>query len=193
MYHEHYSMKTLMDYMHSLLTNQITGLEVLVDLYVAVFAEDVVLSLDKENFIKFILTINQSACLIIASPSLPPSSAPAIINPCVDTVTEVSGGFIRYFQAECNTFSDTVVVELMDTSGTNYLYCSTVETNPGPLTDSTTADETMGVSTRTCTVDLSGSDEVSNVTSYSLVIRDGLVHMHLGCQLNHYLLRDVEG
>ena len=108
----------------------------------------------------------------------------------MDTVTQVLGGFIRYFQAECTTFSDTVVVELMDTTGTNYLYCSTVETNPGPLTDSTTADETMGVSTRTCTVDLSSASRRVSMRlvsfaqhvprDHSMQYRD---HLHTGSTL----------
>ena len=97
-------------------------------------------------------------------PSLPPS-APAIIDPGENTTTTVPEDGIDYFQTECSAFSSTVLVELTDINGTNFLYCSATETNPGPLTENTIRNETQGLSRRTCTVPLPSGSTVSDLSS----------------------------
>ena len=77
------------------------------------------------------------------------SLAPAIVDPGDNTTTEVPDGGIKYFLAKCPAFSDKVLVEVIDNNGTSFLYCSAVETNPGPLTLNTIRNETMGIRRRT--------------------------------------------
>ena len=64
---------------------------------------------------------------------------------------------IRYFQIECVAFSSTVLVELYDIVGTNYLYYSSTEKNPGSFTQDTVANDTVGITLRTCVVTLNTS------------------------------------
>ncbi len=78
-----------------------------------------------------------------------PPIAPAIIDPGDNTTTTNPDGGIKYFQTECSAFSDKILVELIDINGISFLYCSALETNPGPLTPSTVANETMGITRRT--------------------------------------------
>jgi hypothetical protein len=83
---------------------------------------------------------------------------PAIIDPGDNTTTEVPEDGIRYFQVECDSFSNTVLVELFDNTGTSFLYCSAVEQNPGPLTSNTVVNDTVGVTIRTCVVSLNNTN-----------------------------------
>jgi len=85
---------------------------------------------------------------------LPLPSAPAIVDPGENTTTDVPEDGLRYFQTECAAFSDMVLVELTDLVGTNFLFCSASEPNPGPLTDNTASNTTVGVQIRTCIVHL---------------------------------------
>lgn len=80
--------------------------------------------------------------------------APAIVDPGENTTTEVPEDGIQYFQTECEAFSNMVLVELTDHMGTNFLFCSAIEQNPGPLTPNTIANTTEGVRIRTCIVRL---------------------------------------
>ena len=81
-------------------------------------------------------------------------TAPAIVDPGDNTTTDIPEDGNRYFQVECDSFSDTVLVELHDNVGTSFLYCSATEKNPGPLTSNTTINDTLGITTRTCLVSL---------------------------------------
>ena len=82
------------------------------------------------------------------------STAPAIVDPGDNTTTDIPEDGTRYFQVECDSFSNTVLVELHDNVGTSFLYCSATEKNPGPLTSNTTINDTLGITTRTCLVSL---------------------------------------
>ena len=79
---------------------------------------------------------------------------PAIVDPGENTTTDVPEDGLRYFQTECAAFSVMVLVELTDLVGTNFLFCSASEPNPGPLTDNTVSNTTVGVQIRTCIVHL---------------------------------------
>lgn len=76
------------------------------------------------------------------------------------TTTIPPGGF-EYFQTECSAYTDTVLVELTDLNGTNFLYVSASEDNPGPLTENTLRNETTGIGRRTLTLTLPSSSNVS--------------------------------
>ncbi|CAI8034915.1 Protocadherin Fat 4, partial [Geodia barretti] len=101
---------------------------------------------------------------------------PAIIDPGDNTTTEVPEGGIRYFQVQCDSFSNMVLVELYDNTGTSFLYCSATEANPGPLTSNTAVNNTVGITVRTCVVSLAntnsrvvyigvrGADEINQFT-----------------------------
>ena len=115
-----------------------------------------------------------SHCLPLLSP-LPPCppplsslfsshihSAPAIIQPGDNTTTVITDGGIAYFQTSCPAFSDNVLVELIDESGSTFLFASGTQTNPGPLTFSTIANITTGISRRTVTLTLRGTSSVHN-------------------------------
>ena len=91
-------------------------------------------------------------------PSLLSSKAPAIVDPGENTTTEVPEGGIRYFQVECDSFSNTVLVELYDNAGTSFLFCSATEQNPGPLTQDTIVNNTIGITFRTCQVTLANTN-----------------------------------
>lgn len=84
--------------------------------------------------------------------------APAIIDPGDNTTTDVPEEGIRYFQVTCDSFSDTVLVELFDNTGTSFLYCSATEANPGPQTSNTVVNDTVGISPRTCVVSLANTN-----------------------------------
>ena len=84
--------------------------------------------------------------------------APAIVDPGENTTTEVPEGGIRYFQIECDSFSNTVLVELYDNAGTSFLFCSATEQNPGPLTQNTIVNVTIGITFRTCVVTLTNTN-----------------------------------
>ena len=86
------------------------------------------------------------------------AAAPAIIDPGDNTTTEVPEDGVRYFQVECDSFSNTVLVELFDNSGTSFLYCSASEMNPGPLTSNTIVNDTVGITRRTCVVSLANTN-----------------------------------
>ena len=102
------------------------------------------------------------------------TTAPAIVDPGDNTTTEVPEDGIRYFQVECDSFSNTVLVELFDNSGTSFLYCSAVEQNPGPLTSNTIVNDTVGITRRTCVVSL--ADTNSNVSNWLLKVVIESVH-----------------
>ena len=70
---------------------------------------------------------------------------------------------LLYFEAECPLFSDTVFVELKDLDGLTFLYCSTSESTPGPLTTSTIANTTRETNSRSCSLNTGGSTKVSSV------------------------------
>ena len=88
-------------------------------------------------------------------------TAPAIIDPGENTTTTVPEDGLDYFQTECSAFSDTVLVELTDINGTNFLYCSATETNPGPLTENTIRNDTIGLMRRTCILPLPAGSKVT--------------------------------
>ena len=92
-------------------------------------------------------------------------SAPAIIDPGENTTTDVPEDGLVYFQTECSAFSDMVLVELTDINGTSFLYCSAVETNPGPLTENTIRNETEGLTRKTCTLPLPTGSKVTYLVS----------------------------
>lgn len=72
-------------------------------------------------------------------------------------------GEITYFRTECLAFSDRVLVELVDISGTSFLYSSAVEMNPGPLTSNTVSNETLGTNRRTVAVQISVQRQVKDI------------------------------
>ena len=72
-------------------------------------------------------------------------------------------GEIAYFRTECPAFSDMVLVELTEINGTSFLYASATETNPGPLTNDTVSNETLGISRRTVTVQIPDQAEVKEL------------------------------
>ena len=78
--------------------------------------------------------------------------ARAIIQPGPDVAGTVIEGGHQYYQYDCGTLSDMLLVEITDAVGTAFLYCSTVEPNPGPLTANTTSNEQLSVSRRSCTI-----------------------------------------
>lgn len=100
-------------------------------------------------------------------PFLP--AAPAIIDPGDNTTTTNPDGGIKYFQAECLAFSDKILVELIDINGTSFLYCSALETNPGPLTPDTVKNETLGITRRTGIVRLPEQRKVHG-TCYKCIV-----------------------
>lgn len=87
--------------------------------------------------------------------------APAIINPDGNVTTTIPPGGFEYFQTQCSAYTDTVLVELTDLNGTNFLYVSAIEDNPGPLTENTLSNETTGIRRRTLTLTLPSSSNVS--------------------------------
>ena len=88
--------------------------------------------------------------------------APAIINPDGNVTTTIPPGGLEYFRTECPAYTDTVLVELTDLSGTNFLYVSAIEDNPGPLTDNTLRNETAGLMRRTLTLRIPSTSNVSS-------------------------------
>ena len=76
-------------------------------------------------------------------------SAPAIVDPYENTTTAVPDGRIEYFLTECQVFSEKILVEITDINGTSFLYCSSSQHNPGPLTPDTVLNETTGITRRT--------------------------------------------
>ena len=88
-------------------------------------------------------------------------TAPAIINPDGNVTTTIPPGGLEYFRTECPAYTDTVLVELTDLNGTNFLYASATEDNPGPLTDNTLRNETTGLTRRTLTLRIPSSSNVS--------------------------------
>ena len=88
-------------------------------------------------------------------------TAPAIINPDGNVTTTIPPGGLEYFQTECPTYTDMVLVELTDLNGTNFLYASATEDNPGPLTQNTIRNETLGVTRRTLTLSIPSGSNVS--------------------------------
>ena len=87
-------------------------------------------------------------------------AAPAIIDPGDNVTTEIIGGGVNYFRTSCAIFSSKVLVELIDVSGSSFLYASSSKTNPGPLTANTQSNTTTGVIRRTVTVTLSRNSKV---------------------------------
>ncbi len=103
----------------------------------------------------------------------PASSIPlaaAIVGTCERTSTLVPQDSLQYYQAECSSFTSSVLVELTDLSGASFLYCSTATTNPGPLTSNTVRDERTGVSRRQCQLSIPPGTEV-RVYYHCVVIR----------------------
>ena len=98
-------------------------------------------------------------------------TAPAIIDPGDNTTTEVPEGGIRYFQVQCDSFSDTVLVELFDNEGTSFLFCSATEPNPGPLTSNTIVNNTVGITLRTCVVSLANTNSMVKCSIFSIPYR----------------------
>ena len=86
--------------------------------------------------------------------------APAVVDPGDNTTTETTDGGIEYFQTTCAAFSQQVLVELTDMSGTSFLYASATETNPGPLTMNTVSNTTTGIARRTVIVTLPENSKV---------------------------------
>ena len=87
--------------------------------------------------------------------------APAIINPDGNVTTTVPPGGFKYFQTECPTYTDMVLIELTDLNGISFLYASATEDNPGPLTPNTIRNETLGVTRRTLTLNIPSGSNVS--------------------------------
>ena len=87
--------------------------------------------------------------------------APAIINPDGNVTTTVPPGGFKYFQTECPTYTDMVLIELTDLNGISFLYASATEDNPGPLTPNTISNETLGVTRRTLTLNIPSGSNVS--------------------------------
>ena len=90
-----------------------------------------------------------------------PLTGQAIVRPCESTASDVPEDILQYYQAECSSFLSSVLVELIDTQGTSFLYCSTTAANPGPLTQDTISDESTGVARRQCVLNLSQGTSVS--------------------------------
>ena len=67
---------------------------------------------------------------------------------------------MNYFLTSCSIFSNKVLLELIDISGTSFLFASSTVTNPGPLTSNTQSNTTIGINRRTVTVTLTGSSKV---------------------------------
>ncbi len=67
---------------------------------------------------------------------------------------------MNYYQTSCPVFSNLVLVELIDISGSSHLYASITELNPGPLTPNTLANTTVVISRRTVSVSLTGNLQV---------------------------------
>ena len=75
--------------------------------------------------------------------------------------TTIPPGGLEYFQTECPAYTDTVLIELTDLNGTNFLYASATEDNPGPLTEDTIRNETAGIRRRTLTLSIPSRSNVS--------------------------------
>ena len=104
------------------------------------------------------------------------STAPAIINPDGNVTTTIPPGGLEYFQTECPAYTNTVLVELTDLNGTNFLYASTTVDNPGPLTDNTLRNETTGISRRTLTLPIPSGSNVSLNYSFGLLMLSMFIH-----------------
>ena len=117
------------------------------------------------------------------------STAPAIIDPGDNTTTDVPEDGIRYFQVECDSFSNRVLVELYDNTGTSFLYCSATEKNPGPLTSDTVSDTSVDTSIRTCEVLLANAD--SKVSSYNIILLKFVV-TNFGLKLHYFVQLDED-
>jgi len=78
------------------------------------------------------------------------SLAPAIIPPGEAPETEVEEDDFKYFQVECGSFSDTIIIEQIDIVGRCAVYVSITEVNPGPInpTEVTLRDENPNVNRR---------------------------------------------
>jgi len=60
-------------------------------------------------------------------------TAPATISACSETETEVTQDDFKYFQLDCDRFTDKVVIELTVLSGQSAVYASTEIVNPSPV------------------------------------------------------------
>ena len=80
---------------------------------------------------------------------------------------------------ECDSFSNTVLVELYDNIGTSFLYCSAIEQNPGPLTSNTVVNDTAGINIRTCVVSLTNTN--SRVSYKVLVFHAWYIQQYYWC------------
>ncbi len=96
------------------------------------------------------------ACLYmyVYSMTLQPLScaAAAIVSTCETTSSMVGQDSLQNYRAECPSFSDSLLMEMTDNTGSSFLYCSTSASNPGPLTSNTVSDERQGVTKRRCVV-----------------------------------------
>ena len=97
------------------------------------------------------------------------NTAPAIINPDGNVTTTIPPGGLEYFQTQCTAYTDTVLVELTDLNGTNFLYVSTTEDNPGPLTENTLRNETTGINRRTLTLMIPSGSNVSSLHTQTAI------------------------
>ena len=134
------------------------------------------------------LELHLSPWEIFSGTIIPLYAAPAIIDPGDNTTTEVPEGGIRYFQVQCDSFSNMVLVELYDNTGTSFLYCSATEANPGPLTSNTAVNNTVGITVRTCVVSLANTNSrvkfqylIAQCYKYVLFVYIGFVHWGPRC------------